>query len=481
MTRKSDFTGRDLLDAGFQQGPWFGKVLREIRERGLSDDDAFDLAQKASADFEASRPPRLDLQDPIAFQVNITAENAFEQENMDGVIDGFRELVRTPTVIAGAIMPDACQAGSPGTIPVGGVIGAKNAIHPGMHSADICCSMFVTVLDGVDPGDALDVASRITHFGPGGRKDHFTLDVRLSERMIANPFLNNDPVLRAAQSHLGTQGDGNHFFYIGLNGQGQTVMVTHHGSRGVGGLLYKKGMQVAEKHRAEFAPDVLKQNAWIPYDSSEGQEYWAALQILRDWTKENHRVLHDAVVDHFGAKIERRLWNEHNFVFADDDVIWHAKGATPIHTPFLPDSEGVQIVPLNMAEPILLIQGKRNARNLGFAPHGAGRNMSRTAHKKLHEGLSDAEIFERETRGIDARFHSRNIDISELPSAYKDAGSVQRDMERFDLATVVERIMPYGCVMAGDWEIDAPWKKKAAEKRAMRDREKNVSDDFEPF
>ena len=30
----------------------------------------------------------------------------------------------------------------------------------------------------------------------------------------------------------------------------------------------------------------------------------------------------------------------------------------------------------------------------------------------------------------------------------------------FGLGVVVDEIEPYGCIMSGDWEIDAPWKKK---------------------
>ncbi|WP_310395217.1 hypothetical protein [Hymenobacter sp.] len=52
------------------------------------------------------------------------------------------------------------------------------------------------------------------------------------------------------------------------------------------------------------------------------------------------------------------------------------------------------------------------------------------------------------------------IDISELPSAYKDAAEVKRQIADFNLAPVVDEIRPYGCIMAGDREQDAPWRKK---------------------
>ena len=46
-------------------------------------------------------------------------------------------------------------------------------------------------------------------------------------------------------------------------------------------------------------------------------------------------------------------------------------------------------------------------------------------------------------------------------------------MRRFDLSEVVDEIHPFGCIMAGDWERDAPWRLKAAAK--YRDRAQPVT------
>jgi len=81
--------------------------------------------------------------------------------------------MKTPTVINGCVMPDACPTGELGQIPVGGVVVAKNAIHPAMHSADICCSVMMTNFGLKDAKSVLDAAHSITHFGAGGRNDHF--------------------------------------------------------------------------------------------------------------------------------------------------------------------------------------------------------------------------------------------------------------------------------------------------------------------
>ena len=459
-------TGRDLIDAGFPQGPEFGKALNLVQGLDLP------LDQLGAWVSENAPPPRLTLRDGPELIVNLDADTPDEIDNLDKVIETMRVAMRTPTVTAGAVMPDACPAGPVGTIPVGGVIASKGAIHPGMHSADICCSMMVTEFKDADPKKILDAVHKVTHFGPGGRPNgkRFTLSPRLYDAMCDNSFLSSNKALQLANEHMGTQGDGNHFAFVGMNQAGNICLVTHHGSRGPGAFLYTMGIKLAEKMTRKIAERVLKQNAWIPADSREGEDYWSSLQLIRKWTKANHSCLHAATADVAGVKVLQRIWNEHNFVFQEGDTFFHAKGATPVHDAFLPDTDGVQIVPLNMAQPVLLIEGSKNERNLGFAPHGAGRNMSRTQHRKAMGGKSDDQVFHEETAGIDARFWCGNIDVTELPSAYKDGPNVRRQMESMNLARVVDEIHPFGAIMAGDWERDMPWRKKKAAKEQNKDK-----------
>ncbi len=449
------YTGKDLLELGAPQGKQIGQLLRQVNATPHTREEVIALV-------EAVKPPpaRPLMSEPAPCQWNLSPENDDEWANEQSVKATMAEVLRTPCVIEGAVMPDACPAGPVGTIPVGGVVATDAAIIPGMHSADICCSLMATVFNDAEPKAVLDKAQSITHFGPGGREvgKQFALPDTLKERMRQLPM----GVQQLSAAHLGTQGDGNHFLYVGvLESTGQTVMVTHHGSRGPGARLYTHGKKIAEKFRQVLSPETLKQNAWIPFDTPEGQQYWSDLQVIREWTKRNHECLHEAVAMTEGT-VDTRFWNEHNFVFRDEktNVFWHAKGATPINDEWLPDTNGTQIIPLNMAEPILFVKGTPNEQNLGFAPHGAGRNVSRTKHKKRLLGETDEAVFARETQHIDARFYSGNIDVSELPSAYKNAESVQNDMERFGLADVVDRVLPYGCIMAGDWQQDAPWRNK---------------------
>jgi tRNA-splicing ligase RtcB len=458
MKQLITFTGKDLIDLGFRQGAWFREAIDFVNENELEDEALMTYLEQ----FKLPEPIPV-YENPIDFVQNIKAENELEEKNVNDVIETMQVLMKTPTLIKGTIMPDACPTGSPGTIPVGGVVAARNAIHPGMHSADICCSVMLTDFGKTDPKEVLDAAHSITHFGGGGRsrENQFRFPDEMLALFQSNYLLNDEKTISVARSHLGTQGDGNHFLFVGKSKKtGNTMMVTHHGSRGVGANLYRKGMHLAEMFRRNLSPETLRQNAWIPFETKEGQMYWEALQIIRSWTKLNHEVLHDATLEKMGIEKKNRYWNEHNFVFKDGDIFYHAKGATPLDAKFMPDITGPRLIPLNMSEPVLIVEGNTTATNLGFAPHGAGRNTSRSQHRKSKGEKTIQEVFEEETKGLDIRFFSNEIDITELPSAYKNADSVRNQMEEFGLGTVIDEVLPYGCIMAGNWEINAPWKKR---------------------
>jgi len=451
-------TGSDLIELGFRPAKWFKDAIVHINMYELKGEEMMSYINSVIP----KEIPMLNLkEEPVHFHENIIADNEVEQENLNSVRASMNLLMKTPTVVSGVIMPDACPAGPLGTIPVGGVVVAQNAIHPGMHSADICCSMFLTDVGKVDPKTILDMAQTITHFGAGGRPrgNQFKLPADLLNEFKNNPFLSSERSLSLAQEHLGTQGDGNHFMYIGVSKKtGNTVIVTHHGSRGVGALLYRNGMKVAENYRKQISKDTLPQNAWIPFDTEDGQNYWDALQTMRKWTKQNHTVLHNTICENLNIEIVNRFWNEHNFVFREGDLFYHAKGATPVNSNYLQDA-GPQIIPLNMSQPILIVEGGTTETNLGFAPHGAGRNLSRTKHKLSKGDKTNEEIFLEETTGIDARFFFKEIDISELPSAYKNADIVKEQIAHFNLCNIIDEIHPYGCIMAGGSD-NAPWKRK---------------------
>nr|WP_287333426.1 RtcB family protein [Mesorhizobium sp.] len=471
-------TGKTLIDWGIDpkgKGKWFGEALKEAQYRESCGHTHSEILLHLERS-QPKLPPEIALRtNALPFEIYVEPESEVEQENLNGVIQTMDALLRVPTAVAGAVLPDAMGAG-PGSIPVGCVIAAKDAIHPGWHSADVCCSMAITVFKRKDDlKKILDAAQAITHFGPGGREKGWLMPATVAHDFSKNRFLSDAGAI--GDSNLGTQGDGNHFLYVGtLRSTGQPALVTHHGSRGVGALLHKRGMAVAKKHTAIHSPRTPEKAAWIDANGEDGLAYWEALQIARRWTKWNHFLLHGAIQQAIGNRIEDQFWNEHNFVFRrDDGLYYHAKGATPSFKGFSDDDDGRTLIPMNMCEPILITTHRDKPEALGFSPHGAGRNMTRTQHVRNltaarenvdPRGLSPRdieEIFREETRHIDVRSYLGRPDLSELPSAYKSAEQVQRQIKKHGLADVVDYVDPYGCIMAGE----IVWNKRKKEKTGV--------------
>ena len=125
---------------------------------------------------------------------------------------------------------------------------------------------------------------------------------------------------------MADQGDGNHFAFIGelelssnevellrRNGYGDLAgsleavemsckaLVTHHGSRGLGARVYKRGMDAAIKQTELSCAGVPKAAAWLDPSTPEGMEYWEALQYVGRWTEANHRSIHERFLSRSGV------------------------------------------------------------------------------------------------------------------------------------------------------------------------------------
>ncbi len=335
-----EIKARDLLAAGWQEGPRLGSALRRGRELETSGLGRSAVLAQLEIEFPKQLPviPLRSHAAPLAEAIE--AENAQEASNVEAARLRMNELLYVPVVKRGVIMPDACPAGGGrATIPVGGAIEVENAIIPGAHSADICCSMFATFFSDNHPvGEIMDHLEKITHFGAGGRPrgQQWTSPV-LDEPVWDNPFLSR---LRSrAQDFLGTQGDGNHFAYVGriqfteaqriaIESAGYAeladwivrrdgafnVFVTHHGSRGLGADLYKRGQTAARKWCDENTKGIPESALWLPGDSKEGRAYWDALQYIGRWTRENHALLHEALMNRLGQRALVQIGNEHHDV-----------------------------------------------------------------------------------------------------------------------------------------------------------------------
>lgn len=458
MTKKMitvEYDGKDIIQMGIRQGPFVKEcieVANSMAVKGMSRQEI------QTALLKREEPLILPMSNQAPMNDFLNVSNDIELTNKEGVLAAMDAIRVVPTVIRTAIMPDACPAG---TIPVGAVVTTKNALHPSYHSADVCCSMALTELSqDIPQKDLLDVIQEFTHFGSRPMEvesRRISLEDSFIEDFDSNQFLQH--LGSKAQRDFGSQGDGNHFYYVGRRrSNGRVCIVSHHGSRGFGASVYNNGKRVAEKLLARRARGIDKEHAWLDFDSAEGKEYWEALCVVREWTKRNHFDLHNAIATHCGVTITDQFWNPHNFIFKEGDEFHHAKGATPSYKGHSDDDSGHTLIPMNMEEPILITSHSNNKEALGFAPHGAGRDMSRTAYSK-----SDAD---KTPPKIDYRFWSGYPDESEFPNAYKSAARVTEAIQFYGLANIVDYVDPYGSIMAGDVEYMAHWRVKKREKEA---------------
>lgn len=361
-----------------------------------------------------------------------------------------------PVAVAGALMPDAHIGYG---LPIGGVLATDNAVIPYAVGVDIACRMKLTVLDL--PVRDLDrkrerfvkAIEQETRFGIGARfqdrREHEVMDADWSVSPITHA--NKDK----AWSQLGTSGSGNHFVEFGVftneaavNGlpPGEHVaLLSHSGSRGTGAMVCDHYSRLAIARHPDLASE-LKRLAWLPLDSAEGQEYWAAMELMGRYAAANHALIHRHIAEHLGVEVRLDVENHHNFAWQEThvidgcerEVVVHRKGATPAGAGVL------GIIPGSMATPGFLVRGRGSAASLNSASHGAGRVMSR---KAANESLK----WERAKRVLEAaHVHLISAGLDEVPMVYKDIHAVMA--AQADLVEVLGRFDPRLVKMAPSGE-----------------------------
>jgi tRNA-splicing ligase RtcB len=350
--------------------------------------------------------------------------------------------VRLPISMMGALMPDAHVGYG---LPIGGVLATRGAVIPYAVGVDIACRMKMTVLDL--PLDWLkhkqDLLTRAiekeTRFGVGvtfrDRRSHEVLEADWSVSPVTQA--NRD----RAWAQLGTSGSGNHFVEFGTLTVEQPVrnlqpgfylaLLSHSGSRGTGAAICDHYSKLARQRHPEL-PKEMSHLGWLELDSADGQEYWAAMELMGRYAAANHALIHQHIARHLGVEVILDLENHHNFAWKEthggEEVVVHRKGATPAGAGVL------GIIPGSMASPGYIVRGKGQPESLNSAAHGAGRCMSRTQAEKTLS-WTDANALLRE-RGV--TLISAGLD--EVPMVYKDIHQVMAAQS--DLVEILARFDP---------------------------------------
>jgi tRNA-splicing ligase RtcB len=305
-------------------------------------------------------------------------------------IEQMTNACRLPIAVRGALMADAHVGYG---LPIGGVLATRGAVIPYAVGVDIACRMKISVLDLTPSAlstdeDRLKKAIREeTRFGVGSQfktpRRHDVMD----RDWTVSPV--TQKVKDKAWHQLGTSGSGNHFVelgvftldepHLGLAAGDYLALLSHSGSRGAGASVASHYSKLAMKRHRDL-PQELRHLAWLDLDSEEGQEYWAAMQLMGRYAEANHACIHRHLVRNLGARVVLDVENHHNFAWKEEhdgeEVVVHRKGATPA-------SEGMLgIIPGSMVHPAYVVEGLGNEAALQSAAHGAGRVMSRKQAKR---------------------------------------------------------------------------------------------------
>ncbi len=455
-TTVGEMNSRDLIRLGVPTGEAQRRAIDFISQYVLGGGDKSRLEEEVKA---IVANPALFAEDPLRKEFAKAIVNApppprtnparYRQwgEGLESeAVKQMENACFLPVSVAGALMPDAHVGYG---LPIGGVLATANAIIPYAVGVDIACRMKMTVLDL--PLSELErrqdrlvrAIEAETRFGVGAafkdRRQHDVLDADWSCSPITRQ--NKDK----AWSQLGTSGSGNHFVEFGMFTAREPIrelppgqylaLLSHSGSRGTGAAVCDYYSKLAVKKHSEL-PKELQRLAWLSLDDSDGQEYWAAMELMGQYAAANHACIHRHIAENLGANLLLDLENHHNFAWKERhvidgqarDVIVHRKGATPAGKDML------GIIPGSMASPGFVVRGRGNAASLDSASHGAGRVMSRTKAAQTFN-WKEVNQFLR-ARGV--TLISAGLD--EVPMVYKDIHTVMAAQS--DLVEVLGQFDP---------------------------------------
>lgn len=357
-----------------------------------------------------------------------------------------------------ALMPDA-HLGKGAT--VGSVIATDRAIMPAAVGVDIGCGMVAVRTQWTEDelrsaGNLADLRVGIEEAIPlsAGKYNHEITEsasrrigeLRSYEVKLLNEYnaqhgdgsdylhgLGMDSYSGQWVYQLGSLGSGNHFIEITVDEEKRVWAFLHSGSRGIGNKIAQHHIKVAQDLMDKYwinLPD--KDLAYLIEGTPEFDHYIAELRWAQEFARLNREEMMDRTLEQLssfmGAAAERHqeINCHHNFTEKENHFgknLWVSrKGAISAR-------EGqLGLIPGSMGTASYVVEGLGNAMSFDSAPHGAGRNFSRSRARKTftHEQLREA------MQGIEYRDTAEFID--EIPQAYKPIDQVMEDAS--DLVTI---------------------------------------------
>jgi tRNA-splicing ligase RtcB len=366
-----------------------------------------------------------------------------------GALDQADNLARLPFAISHvALMPDAHQGYG---MPIGGVFFADRAVVPYAIGVDIGCGVVLVQTDLTaeefiskrDPALAQILRDVPVGNGPHGNHQKPTIE---PESLTESGAIQWGWAQKASHQ-LGSLGGGNHFIEIQADDDDRVYLMLHSGSRSLGKNIcdhyHKEALRLNEMW---FSALPHRELAYLPFETSEAQQYWQAMSIALSYAVESREHMVQATENALRRTVRNDIVFEpvvdthHNYAAWENHLgkngIVHRKGAVRAR-----DGEDV-LIPGSMGTFSYWARGLGNSQSFETCQHGAGRMMSRGAARKEFniETVKD----ELAAAGTKLVAHDINSTVDEAPGAYKPIDQVMADS--VDLVEVVRRLRPLGTV-----------------------------------
>jgi RNA-splicing ligase RtcB len=317
-----------------------------------------------------------------------------------------------------AIMPDV-HAGKGAVI--GFTMPMSDWVIPNVIGVDIGCGVYGVEL-GERKVDFNSLDDFIRHDVPSGFKVNPEIASRVGDELkekikTISSKVGSDPERDAAS--IGSLGGGNHFIEIDRSEKnGSLWLVVHSGSRHFGYAVAQYHQNRARNYARMHNIEVHGGLEYLPLNEG-GKEYIEDMKVAQQMAQKNRRIMAGRIVEDFlGLDMEEceTVESIHNYINFDDHIM--RKGAVSAHL------DEKLIIPFNMRDGAVIARGKGNPDWNYSAPHGAGREMSRTEAKKE----IDYEKFKKSMENVWSTSVSKKT-LDEAPFAYKNMKTVLSDIE----------------------------------------------------
>ena len=309
-----------------------------------------------------------------------------------------------------------------------------------------------------------------------------------------NWFLNKQKEIgmrQDAEMAIGTLGGGNHFIEVGKSANTGDIWVTIHcGSRNFGKEVCEfhqyKAKKVIENKRNVLLKDKIteirknsisseiesniklaKKELGLDFtdiningmESLEGQDamnYFFDMIFTQVYARFNRKRIAENISRVLAADVKETIECTHNYINFDDMII--RKGSISSYV------GEKMIIPFNMADGLLICEGKSNSEWNFSAPHGAGRLLSRgEASRKI-----DLDKFKFRMKGIVSTSVCKST-LDESPQAYKDPKMIEEAIA--PTSKILDRVKPILNLKDGGDAMT--WKERKERAKSEKNRDLN--------